>query len=720
MGYDNAGDDARVLEAEVTGNAFDKTFRDLFMNATVALFRTDPTNGRILECNDLFADWLGYPSRDACLAECVTIDHYENPVDRERILATLTSDGTVMGRPVRIKRLDGSMLWVDISAALDPESGLVEGAMVDISNYKALQETLEDRVEARSRELATSSQMLRLVMDNIPQAIFWKDRDSVFQGCNRRFAEAAGFEDPAELVGLTDRDLPWLDEEADWYLEMDQMVMTSKSPQTNIIETQRQADGRQAWLDTNKMPLLDESGEVIGILGTFEDITERKRREEELRKLTNYDVLTGLANRKLFKERLGHAIEAGREEKVGHALILIDVDHFKTINDSLGHHFGDRLLVAFGHRLRQTVPLEHLVARLGGDEFGVLLEGNHGPDEVAAFAEALMTALVQACFLDGHEIVVTPSIGIALYPEHGHSGRDLMRHADAALFHAKGLGRNNFQFFHPEMGRRAKRRLELEKRLRRALDGDEMTVFFQPKIDVRSGVLTGLEALARWQDPEHGLVTPDSFIAFAEETGQIVPLADIILEKACTHAGAWLDAGYDFGRLAVNLSPLQFRHGDLLSRILAILSKTGFPADRLELEITESALINDSGHAMSLMEEIREAGISLALDDFGTGYSSLSSLKHYPLNTLKIDRSFITDIASSTKDRNIAASIVGLGHYLGLEVVAEGVENREQVGILRGLRCHHMQGFYFSEPLPDTELTVVLEKQTRAMNKSKD
>ncbi|MDJ0835426.1 MAG: EAL domain-containing protein [Acidobacteriota bacterium] len=687
-------------------------YRDLFMNVYVGLFKSCVSTGRINDCNDYFARLLGYSSREQCISECVARRHYVRPEERRDIMEDLRNEGRIMGRELEVQRLDHTLIWVNFSSELDAAGDEITGAVVEITGYKQLLENLENEVKERTATLRGSRRMLQLVMDNIPQAIFWKDLDSVYQGCNKRFARDAGFQNPEELIGLTDFDLPWKREESEWYRICDREVMTSGKAQKHIQETQRQADGTEAEVKTNKIPLIDESGEVMGVLGTYEDVTQFKQQKEQLQKLTNYDVLTGLANRKLFKERLHHALRGF--SRGNHALLLIDLDHFKTINDSLGHHFGDRLLVAFGHRLRRSIPLEHMVARLGGDEFGVLLENVGTRKHAGAVAGELMDELKQPCRLEGHEIVITPSIGIALFPNHGKTPKDLLRNADAAMFLAKSKGRNTYRFFSEELNRQAMERLEMETRLRKALELDEFLVYYQPKVDIRSGAFTGLEALVRWQPSDReGLVGPDAFIPLAEETGLILEISEIVLRRACLTARAWMRDNLPFGRIAVNMSPYQFRQDNLVDRITHILDETGFPADRLELEITESALMDQTNRIAMLMERIRELGIHLSLDDFGTGYSSLSNLKHFPLNTLKIDRSFITDIARSTKDRNIAASIVGLGHYLGLNVIAEGVENRDQVSILKGLRCEQMQGFYFSEPVPEQEMRRILETMAR-------
>lgn len=687
-------------------------YRNFFMAAYVGFFRSDLTDGRIIDCNACLANMFGYPDRDMVLKTGYTANHYASSTQRAEIIEELRRDGAILNRDLQLKRASGELFWVNYSCRINAGEGTIECAVIDIDARKHQETDLERLVAERTGRMRESQKMLQLVMDNIPQAIFWKDEDLVYRGCNRRFAEHAGFRNPRDLVGKTDFDLPWKRSEAEWYRDCDKAVMKSKQAKRHIVETQKQADGTEAWVNTNKIPLMNEAGKVVGILGTYEDITVHKRREEALRKLENYDVLTGLANRKLFKERLDHALgmermRRGSGDKI-HALLLIDLDHFKTINDSLGHHFGDRLLVAFGHRLRRHIPLEHMVARLGGDEFGVLLENVGAPERAGAIASELMETLKQPCMLEGHEIVVTPSIGIAAYPQHGETPKDLLRNADAAMFHAKALGRDNYRFFSEELNVKAVQRLELETRLRRAIENNDFEVYYQPKINIRSGAFTGVEALMRWVDPEQGLIGPDTFIGFAEENGLITRMSEIILRKACRAAERWHRDGLPFGRLAVNVSPHQFRQGNLAEWVKAVLDDTGLPPSSLELEITESALMGDTGRAAQTMQKLRDWDIHLSLDDFGTGFSSLSMLKHFPLNTLKIDRSFITDIARSTKDRNIAASIVGIGHYMGLEVVAEGVENRDQVGILKELRCSQMQGYYFSEPLPEDQMTVLL------------
>jgi len=689
----------------------EQRYQDLFMNAYVGLYRICAESGLVLDCNDLFARWLGFPKRLLCLAENVSIDQILGPLTRKHLVSQLEKEVSVAKHEVELVQQDGSSTWLSFSASF--QDGYMEGAVVDISETKRVQVGLEGQIRERTSSLHESRQLLQLVMDNVPQAIFWKNCDLEYMGCNRSFAKDAGFNDPEQLVGKTDYDLPWRKEEADWYRKCDRRVIESGASQHRILETQQQADGTEAWVETNKIPLHDEGGKVMGMLGTYEDITQFKRQQEELRQLSDYDMLTGLANRKLFKERLAYALDSSRKNGI-HALLLIDLDHFKTLNDSLGHHFGDHMLVALGQRLREYIPLEHLVARLGGDEFAILLENVEGRTQAETIADSLMQEIRIPSWINGHEIVMTASLGLALFPDHGLAAKDLLRNAETAMYYAKGQGRNSSHFFTKDLDRGAMQRMVLENQLRKAIENAEFVVFYQPKIAIGSGQLKGVEALVRWVCPDKGLVQPEFFIGIAEEIGLIIQLSEIVLRMACLDARTWLDSGLSFGRIAVNLSPHQFRQDDMIERLEAILVETGLPTEYLELEITESAIVADTDRATAMMRRLRALGIHLALDDFGTGYSSLSSLKHFPLDTLKIDRSFIADIVSSPKDRNIAASVIGLGHYLGLNVVAEGVEDREQVSVLKDLRCEEMQGFYFSEPLPEKAMARLLGEMLKS------
>ena len=441
------------------------------------------------------------------------------------------------------------------------------------------------------------------------------------------------------------------------------------------------------------------------------DISERKLAEEELRHLATYDSLTELPNRTLFLELLERAISSGKRSNLKHALIIIDLDNFKNVNDSLGHPMGDRLLTEVAKRLSLCVRGSDAVARLGGDEFTVLVERISDPLSASEVCQKITEILTPAFQLDDYEVVITPSMGIVIYPDHGDSADTLLRNADAAMYHAKNRGRNNFQFFSAEMNADAVQRLNLESDLRHALDGNEIVVHYQPKVDFDEGSIAGMEALVRWQSEERGMVSPGAFIPIAEQSGLILPLGEKVLSIAAHQTRLWVDGQLMDGRVAVNLSPHQFQQKNLLERIDEILDQSGLNPEHLELEITEGAVMEDAEAAMAVMGSIRDRGIQLSIDDFGTGYSSLAYLKRFPVNTLKIDLAFIRDMNHSDEDKNIVASIIDLAHNLNLKVVAEGVETHDQVETLRSLGCNQMQGYLFSKPVDSNAFAILLKEK---------
>ena len=421
---------------------------------------------------------------------------------------------------------------------------------------------------------------------------------------------------------------------------------------------------------------------------------------KQLHHLALHDSLTRLPNRSLLEDRIVQAMAAAERSGAHFALMFLDLDRFKTINDSLGHHYGDKLLQAVAQRLAQSVRAEDTVARIGGDEFVVLLGAIGLPTVAAGIAQKLLDALAVPLIVEGQEQNVSVSIGISMYPDDGVHLRDLMSNADSAMYHAKKMGRGNYQFFTPEMNAAAGARLALERDLRRALENGEFVLHYQPKIDMASGEMHAMEALVRWHSPERGLVPPNEFISVAEETGMIIPLGAWVLREACRQNRAWQLAGLARLRVAVNLSAGQFRQKNLPEFVSAVLAETGMDASCLELEVTESVVMHNPTEAALTLERLHAQGIHISVDDFGTGYSSLSYLKQFQLDTLKIDRSFVRDISSDADDAAIVKSVIALAHSLRLRVIAEGVETTEQLDFLRLLGCDQYQGYLSSRPLP--------------------
>jgi len=441
------------------------------------------------------------------------------------------------------------------------------------------------------------------------------------------------------------------------------------------------------------------------------DVTERKRAEERIRYLAHYDDLTGLPNRVLFAQLLEQALSEAKYAKKEVAVLFIDLDRFKLINDTLSHTSGDTVLCQVAKRLVGALARRDTVARFGGDEFVVLMRDCGIPNDVTSTAQVLLTALAAPFVLENQEYHLTASIGISTFPGDGQDAQTVLKNADSAMYRAKEQGKNNYQFYSSQMNVRSFERLVLERFLRHALDQDEFQLHYQPKIDLTTGRVTGMEALLRWMHPGMGMISPAKFIPLAEETGLIVPIGEWVLREACAQARRWQDEGLPPLRVAVNLSARQFAHDGLHAAIVGALEESGLSPNLLELEITESMTMESPEHATAWLQKIKALGITVAIDDFGTGYSSLGYLKRFPIDSVKIDRSFIKDIPGDTDDVAITQAIIAMGHSLRLKVIAEGVESAEQAEFLRRHGCDEAQGFFFGKPLPAGEFVQLLARR---------
>lgn len=474
----------------------------------------------------------------------------------------------------------------------------------------------------------------------------------------------------------------------------------------------RKTNGRKIPVDLRMSSVANSKGNITHFIITITDIHFRKVAEKKLRKLANFDGLTGLPNRSQLLRQLTAGITQVKQSKKLMAVFFIDLDNFKNVNDSLGHSSGDALLIAVSQRLKKCVRREDTVARLGGDEFTIGLIGIDSLDRITQVAINILEAMRDSFHVENHELVISPSIGISVYGDDGKDIDTLLRHADIAMYHAKKNGRNKFEFFTQSMNERVFNRIALEKRVRIALEKEEFVLHYQPKFSLVGGHIIGFEALVRWQDPERGLVPPDEFIPIAEETGLILPLGNWVINAACEQLNRWNQSGHDSLNLAVNLSALQFRDKDLLHTVSKTLKKFNIEPTHFELEITESALIDDLAYAIKTLNELRVMGIKISLDDFGTGYSSLNYLKEFPIQSLKIDRSFVRDITHDKRDAKMVASIVSLAHNLDIRVIGEGVENREQLALLHQFGVDEGQGYFLGRPIEHSKASQLLAVQT--------
>jgi diguanylate cyclase (GGDEF)-like protein/PAS domain S-box-containing protein len=481
------------------------------------------------------------------------------------------------------------------------------------------------------------------------------------------------------------------------------------------------ADGTQRNISAVFRAVLDASGKVIRVIGVNVDVTERKNADEALHSnqaiithLAEHDFLTDLPNQRVLRDRIDQAIKMASRNMKKFAILFLDLDGFKHINDSLGHPIGDKLLLSIAKRLVESARASDTVCRFGGDEFIMLLPEVQHPEGTGSTAARMLEAIAAVHFVDELELQVTASIGISVYPDDGMDGETLIKNADAAMYHAKGRGGSNFQFFHPDMNIRAIERQFIEQNLRRAMERHELAVHYQPKYDLKSRAITEVEALLRWTHPVRGPISPVTFIPVAEDCGLILPIGTWVLEETCRQARAWLDAGLPELNIAVNVSGRQFQSEYFEARVLAILGEFCIGPEYLELEVTESLLMKNPEHTAPLLQSLRQKGIRVAIDDFGTGYSSLSYLHRFPIDTLKIDQSFVRQIDTSDGVSMVKA-IIHLGRELGLRIVAEGVESEREATILETMGCDSAQGYYFSRPLAPENLATLLEARTSAV-----
>jgi len=484
-----------------------------------------------------------------------------------------------------------------------------------------------------------------------------------------------------------------------------------------------QSDGRYLNVQHQAEVFYDENGVAKLLSGTVLDVTELKRAQGKILQLAHFDSLTGLANRNVFRERVEAAMERAKQRDHIGAVLFLDLDNFKRINDTYGHSIGDQLLQEVARRLTTTVRSSdsicdthlrpatdsNMIARLGGDEFTVLLPNIRHRKDAENVARRILDSMEFCIHLSGHEFVVTPSIGIAIFPDHGEDVESLLKNCDAAMYCVKHTGKNGYALFVNSMNVVVKRRLEMENYLRRAMDDNELSINYQPQVDIQTGRIIGVEALLRWNSAELGMVSPVEFIPVAEETGLISPIGEWVLREACRQVKKWRDDGLPEIRVAVNLSVRQFAKQSIDKLVSQVLLETGLPVHCLELEITENMLMDDVEGAVETLHKLKALGVYLAIDDFGTGYSSLSYLKRFPIDKLKVDRSFITNVTTDPSDASVTQAIIAMAHSLGLTVTAEGVEEASQLAFLRQNDCEEVQGYYFSKPLTEKDMAHLLQ-----------
>jgi diguanylate cyclase (GGDEF)-like protein/PAS domain S-box-containing protein len=690
------GDTPYVLEGTIiditdrkrTENALresEQRYRTLIERMREGLAQVD-NDGVMQFVNDRFCEMVGYTREDLFGAHAdELLMATPDDVAMMRSKSEVRKRGISDRYEVRMRRKDGVIIWVEIGGApVFDAAGNVVGS-IGVHN---------DITERRSADEAVreSEARYRLMADNSTDLIARSTKDGILLYASPAVQALLGYE-PSEVIG---RPVFQFIENADAEIvQVATQSLAGTGPMTFSYRAVHK-DGSRLWFETTSRAVVDpETNEIIEIVSVSRDISERKRAEEQIEYQAYHDALTGLPNRRLFRDRLTVALAHARRTKRPVAVMFLDLDSFKVVNDTLGHSLGDELLKIIANRLSLGLREEDTIARMGGDEFTVLVANIKSEEDAPLIAQKLLDAVAQPLRVEGHELYITTSIGIALHPEDGDTAEALLKNADNAMYRAKETGRNSYQLCAPSVSQRSVDRLSMENALRRAIDRGEFVLHYQPQIRVDTGEVAGMEALLRWNRPDHGIVMPETFIPIAEETRLIVPIGEWVLREACRQAKSWPRL-----RMAVNLSPRQFQQSDLRPMIAAALEASGLGASMLELEITETTAMHNTERTLVTMRSLREMGVRIALDDFGTGHSALNYLRSFPIDSVKIDQAFVHEIEVSATDRAIVSAVIAMAHGMNLRVTAEGVETEAQLAFLRERGCEEVQGYLFGRPAP--------------------
>lgn len=573
------------------------------------------------------------------------------------------------------------------------------------TGYYSMNDTIIKEMP-KQKDVETERQIAAKVLENISEGVIVTDIKGNILAVNPAFESVTGYLE-AEVIGHNPRMFQSGIHGPSFYQEMWNSVLTFGKWQGEIWNKKKNGDVYPEWITISSIK--DKLGEVTNFVAVFSDITDRKHAEEKLRQLAHFDSLTGVANRYTLNKHLNSLIETASKYNQQLAVLFLDLDRFKQINDTLGHNYGDLLLKEVSFRLKGLIKNKDLIARLGGDEFVIVLSNIKHPKEAVSVAEDVVEALSSSFILNHHEVYVTTSIGISLFPLDGSSLETLLRNADKAMYKAKSKGKNQFELYHEEMHNDESKQMKMEVHLRKALEQNEFFLVYQPQINLKTGNIIGIEALIRWKQHNQEVIPPSQFIPLAEETGLIVPISEWVMNQAFSDIQKIHLRGHSKMMVSINISALHFNQDHFLKSVATTLQHTNVHPHSVDFELTESMIMPNASETITKLVKLKKLGIKLSIDDFGTGYSSLSYLNRFPLDTLKIDKSFIKNINKYHDDSSIVEAIISIAHRLNLSVVAEGVESKKQISFLKAGGCDHIQGFYITKPLPFEELLDFLE-----------
>ncbi len=757
----NSRNISKRKQAEETLQQIEQKYRSIFENAVEGIFQTTP-DGRYITVNPMLARIYGYDSPEELIATITDIKYqlYVDPNRRAQFKQILQENDTIWGFESQVYRKDGKIIWISESArAIRNDRGELlgyEGTVVDISQRKKAEAELHNR----DRLLEGIASAMTYLLTNTDYATAMNDALNVLglvTGVDRIYIEE---QHPQLKTGEPPKSIrfewlrTWETENRNQIINKDKIILSLTEETETIIANKNHQNLQpnfdklscyrfpttaclECHIPTTQSPLsqlivpifvddkfwgniafedrcqqrqwsIGEESILTAMAASIGGALKRQMAEATIKYQAFHDLLTGLPNRTLLNYRLSSALDNAQQFRNRMAVMFLDLDRFKTINDTLGHAVGDKLLQYATQRLKACLRSNDTIARWGGDEFTLLLPEINSIEDATKIAQRIIEVLKPAFNLEGHQLYITSSIGIAVYPQHGEDGETLLKNADAALYRAKAEGRNNYQIYAPAMNSQASELLELENYLHQAIENQEFALHYQPQVNFITGKISRMEALLRWHHPQKGEIPPKTFIPLAEETGLILSLGNWVLRTACKQNKAWQNAGLPPIRIAVNLSVRQLQQPRFVDSVAQILAETELAPEFLELEITETAMMQNPDFTKSMLKRLVEMGCHITLDDFGTGYSSLNYLKNFPLHTLKIDRSFVQDLTVDSSDAAIINTIVALGRGLNLSVVAEGVETIEQLEYLKAVQCHEMQGYLFSHPLPVQEAANLL------------